>query len=402
MERIARWRILRAIGIGMLWGVGASSCAGVRTVGDPPAGPDWGWVIPVDRAAGINFDLKARRHFQYGGFNIQNYGAFSEGLCVAENRADGKKGYIDRTGRVVIPFRYDAAGAFREGTAYVRVAEADGIIDQRGRWVVQPGRYGALSCLSEGRCAFRKGDLWGFLDARSGKVVLPPAYKEAGIGAGLAFREGLCLVKNEAGERVYIDRDGRVRIRLPNADWRGAHFWEGLARVTVRPSSSNGGPLDWGRTPIEYRSGFMDRDGRMVIEPRFGTAGDFSEGLAPVTVTEDGSFGYDMDELTGETTPFPDAPEPPPAWGFINTKGEVVVPMVYEKALGFREGLAPVRQGGKWGYIDRQGRMVIGAGFEDARRFRKGIAEVVIGGKVAYIDKSGNLVVRTDLSGMRF
>ena len=400
MARIARWRLLQAIGIGMLWGVGASSCAGVRTVGDPPPGPDWGCVIPVYRAAGINFDLKARRHFQCGEFTIEHYGAFSEGLCVAESRADGKKGYIDRAGRVVIPFRYDAAGAFREGRACVRVGEADGIIDERGRWVVQPGGYGALCCFSEGRCAFRKGDLWGFLDVRSGKVVLSPAYKEAGMGEGLAFREGLCLVKNEAGERVYIDREGRVRIRLPNADWAGEDFSEGLARVTVRPLSPIGGPLDWGKIPDGHRSGFMDKNGRTVIEPRFGTAGDFSEGLAPVTVTEDGLVGED--ELVGETTPFADAPEPPPAWGFINTKGEVVIPMIYEKAMGFREGLAPVRQRGKWGYIDRQGRMVIGAGFEDARRFRMGIAEVVIGGKVAYIDKSGNLVVRTDISGMRF
>jgi hypothetical protein len=400
MARMALWRILQAIGIGMLLGVGASSCAGVRTVGDPPAGPDWACVIPVCRAAGINFDLKAGRHFQYGRFTIEKYGAFSEGLCVAESRENGKKGYIDRTGRVVIPFRYDAAGAFSEGRACVRVAEADGIIDERGRSVVQPGRYGALSCLSEGRCAFRKGDLWGFLDARSGKVALSAAYKEGGFGVGLAFREGLCLVKNEAGERAYIDRDGRVRIRLPSANWDGEQFSGGLARVTVFLSSLDGGPLDWGKTPEGYRSGFMDRDGRMVIQPRFGTAGDFSEGLAPVTVTEDGFV--DNEELVGETTSFPDRPEAPPAWGFINTKGEVVVPMIYEKALGFREGLAPVRQGGKWGYIDRQGRMVIGAGFEDARRFRKGIAEVVIGGNIAYIDKSGNLVVRTDISGMRF
>lgn len=392
--------LLLAIYLGMMSALLVTSCAGVGPAGGHPADRDWTRVIPVNTQAGVYFDLQTGRCFKNREFILRLYeSAFSEGLRVAKSREDDRAGYIDTTGRVVIPFQYEHAGPFRDGRAYAVVGKRTGIIDKNGRWIVEPGQYDALHNFNEGRCAFRKGDRWGFLDT-SGKVVLPPVYQEPGFDEGLVFREGLCLVKNAAGEKVYIDRNGYVRIRVPDARWNYSGFCEGLARVERMPSPPEGEPLDWGSISTGIRCGFMAKDGRMVIEPRYGTAGDFSEGLAPVTVTHDGSFGGD--ELVGEWTPFPDEPEPPPAWGFINTKGEVVIPMVYQRALRFHEGLAPVMQGGKWGYIDRQGRMIIGAGFEDARPFCGGIAEVVIGEKIAYIDKSGCLIVRTDISGLRF
>jgi hypothetical protein len=44
----------------------------------------------------------------------------------------GKYGFIDNTGRVVIPFRYSAADKFSEGLANVRVGEKWGYIDETG------------------------------------------------------------------------------------------------------------------------------------------------------------------------------------------------------------------------------------------------------------------------------
>ncbi len=38
---------------------------------------------------------------------------------------DGNWGYIDTTGKVVIPFVFSEAGFFSEGLAYVRIEEAE-------------------------------------------------------------------------------------------------------------------------------------------------------------------------------------------------------------------------------------------------------------------------------------
>ena len=387
---------LAAIGLAYL--LLSVSCAQRRPGDARAAPPDWSKVIRV--TDDVYFDRVTRRHFEHREFILDYASRFSEGLCAVKRRADGKEGYIDRQGRVVIPFQYDGADWFADGRAWVRVGDAQGLIDRHGRWVVEPGTYQDLAPFSEGRCAFSPGGgLWGFLD-RDGKVVIPPVFEMLYVHAML-FKEGLCLVRDAANNKVCIDRWGRVAIRLPGNVSSVYPFSGGLVRVSVDIGPSDDNPLDWGRIRPRTLWGYVGRDGRMAIEPRFGTAGDFSEGLAPVTMTEDGSYEITR-ELISRWNPYPDFPEPAPRWGFIDTKGEVAIPFLYEKAGHFSEGLAAVKQNGSWGYIDREGRMVIGAVFEDAQAFRDGIAEVVVAEKVAYIDKHGRVIVRTDVGGERF
>ena len=57
-------------------------------------------------------------------------GGFSDGLALV--KLDGKWGFIDKEGHVVIPFEYDDAEDFSEGLAHV---EKDGewfYINQKG------------------------------------------------------------------------------------------------------------------------------------------------------------------------------------------------------------------------------------------------------------------------------
>ncbi|MCX7652590.1 MAG: WG repeat-containing protein [Bacteroidia bacterium] len=63
-------------------------------------------------------------------------------------------------------------------------------------------------------------------------------------------------------------------------------------------------------------------------------------------------------------------------YGYINTKGEQIIPCQYEDALPFSEGLAPVAIGKKWGYIDKSGKEVIRPEYEKADMFVNGFARV--------------------------
>lgn len=68
-------------------------------------------------------------------------GYFQEGLCVV--RVDGKYGFIDRTGKMVIPPKFDCAYGFDRGRALVSFGESEsgdnsGIIDRTGRFIVPP------------------------------------------------------------------------------------------------------------------------------------------------------------------------------------------------------------------------------------------------------------------------
>ena len=44
--------------------------------------------------------------------------------------------------------------------------------------------------------------------------------------------------------------------------------------------------------------------------------------------------------------------------GFVNAKGEVIVPLIYDEAMTFREGKATVRIDNKWGYLDSTGKLI--------------------------------------------
>ena len=80
-------------------------------------------------------------------------------------------------------------------------------------------------------------------------------------------------------------------------------------------------------------------------------------------------------------------------WGYINTAGDVIIPLQYSDAKGFSEHLAAVRSGNMWGYIDLAGRWVVKPMFADAEDFHEGVALVREGqsGAVGYIDTSGKL-----------
>ena len=62
--------------------------------------------------------------------------------------------------------------------------------------------------------------------------------------------------------------------------------------------------------------------------------------------------------------------------GFVSERGIEIIPLKYEDAGDFHEGLAAVQQDGKWGYINRMGRMVIKPRWDEAGYFSEGRAFV--------------------------
>lgn len=56
-------------------------------------------------------------------------------------------------------------------------------------------------------------------------------------------------------------------------------------------------------------------------------------------------------------------------WGFIDAEGKVVIEPQYDDARSFSNGYAAVQKDGKWGFINSDNEMVIEPEFEDARGF---------------------------------
>ena len=81
-------------------------------------------------------------------------------------------------------------------------------------------------------------------------------------------------------------------------------------------------------------------------------------------------------------------------WGWVDERGEVVIPPRYDEAGDFHEGLAAVNRKGLWGYIDHSGREVIPLTYLTASPFAGGYAAVRnFDNRVGVIDRSGSTVL---------
>ena len=69
--------------------------------------------------------------------------------------------------------------------------------------------------------------------------------------------------------------------------------------------------------------------------------------------------------------------------------GKVVIPLMYDFAGTFHEGLARAEVNGKWGYIDDSGKRVIPFVYDKAKDFSNGTTLVEINGENIRIDKYG-------------
>jgi hypothetical protein len=180
---------------------------------------------------------------------------------------NGRWGYADRGGRVVIPAQFDAALPFTNGLARVGVVNEElpevearpnikwGYIDERGRVLVEL-RYAELRDFSEGLAVA------AVLDA--GQPKRP--------GFGRGDRRNL--------RWGYVDTSGREVV--PMQFLVAGDFAEGLAAVSPGVGGDSKGEGSMCGSPSNY--GYIDRTGAFVIKPQFARANEFQKGRARVSV----------------------------------------------------------------------------------------------------------------------
>jgi hypothetical protein len=324
----------------------------------------------------------------------------AESTLLFPVQKDGKWGYIDRTGRVVIAQKFESAERFSEGLAAVVLDGKHGYIDAQGAMALVPREKPAGPVhrpFREGVAAVRGEGGVGFLD-RSGKLVIPARFSSAED-----FSEGLAFACDRSLGCGYIDHAGRGVVGPGFLG--GMPFKSGVAAVWVGKSDMGGkryvlydrergrltgdwenvGTLSEGLIAVrsQGRWGYVDRHGRGVIRPQFAGAGEFADGLAPVAEQ---------------------------AWtcGYADRSGKLVIPARFRLCYSFHAGLARVEILGpdpkrpQAAFIDRTGRVVIeGAAakppFETASDFIDGLAEVEAPGvsgstRRGYIDTAGQYV----------
>ncbi len=277
---------------------------------------------------------------------------------------DGKTGYFNLEGKIVINPQFEQGGIFNEGLALIKTSE----------------------------------NKYGFIDEQ-GKIVINPQFKMASN-----FSDGLAPVVSEGGKCQYIDKEGKIKLTIDSADACG-EFKEGIARIM-----------------LNRKYGFIDKDGKVIVKPQFDRAGDFNEGMAQVKmiiqdtdnktvipkygfINSKGEYAINLQTYwtTSEySSPFCEGllliTDKEGKCGYINQEGKIVINPQFTYAGNFSNGLAWVLQGEQFGYIDKEGKFVINPQFNRAYDFASnGLA--VVGQKngddekYGYIDKSGKFII---------
>jgi hypothetical protein len=123
---------------------------------------------------------------------------FFEGkACVVD--LDGKSGFINHSGALVIDCRFKGLGKFRSGVCAIN----GGFLSHDGKWLIQP-RFLVTGEFSEG-LAFVSfdGEKFGFVDF-AGDTVLHPEFQQC-----YHFSEGLAGVCHE-NRWGFIDHDANL------------------------------------------------------------------------------------------------------------------------------------------------------------------------------------------------
>ncbi len=228
---------------------------------------------------------------------------------------DGKTiygNYIDRTGRLLIPFQYDTIAPYVPG--YLRAVRRNGkwgFLDSLANVAVAP-QYDDIDADSlffwQNRRRVGLAGRWGFMDGRSGRIVVPIRY-----GATRPSQSAFVWVRQN-GRWGCLNARNHVVIPFRYAD---AQPFDPSGLAAVRQHKT------WG---------VVDTSGRIVAGFRYDTVFAFREGRAMV-----GRAGR---------------------FGFIDPAGREVVPIRYKQLSPSLNGRAFANSWGLFVTLDRQGRWV--------------------------------------------
>lgn len=299
-----------------------------------------------------------------------------------------KYGFINVEGKNIIPFKFDSVLTFSDGLAAYYCDSLWGFINKKGEIVI-PAQYSKVSPFSDGMCEVtseKNNNLLNFFINKSGEKCFPTTnFTRVG-----SFQNNRCFV--EINNSInYVNKCGEIIIKT-NFPY-GSDFQDGIATLwNMRDSlqyvdttgkimmaySIKGGINEFteGLTLVWLDKGYyINRNGIKIITIEKNDYGyfNFSDGMARVSEQCD-IYSYKQ--------------------GFINKTGKTVIPLIYENAYDFKEGLSGVMINGKYGFINKEGKIIIKPEFEVLYNFgfENGLCFVRKNNLKTYINHNGEIV----------
>ena len=213
-----------------------------------------------------------------------------------------------------------------------------GYININGQLIIKD-EYDDLREFSEGLAAASKNGLWGYID-KSGNEIIPIRYRTV-----KTFSEGIAVAQDLLGNFHLFTAEGTlIADSLKYEDV--SFFQDGKAMV------ENG-----------HLFGFIDKNGDQIIAPEYEYASAFRDGIALVKRDK---------------------------YGFIDDKGNIHLPLEYDKLWYPSEGMVRFKKEGRYGFLIANTGIENLNGYNQATDFQGDYAVVNDGNNYALLDKEGN------------
>jgi hypothetical protein len=272
----------------------------------------------IDRTGKLIFDIQ-----------FEDIGNYSEGLVFAKK--DSLYGYYDKFGNQLIQERYDEAFSFQKGYAQVVVGDFQNYIDRFGNFLFEL-KYETVKRLTDNLFAFYNGEYYGILNISS-KIIQEAKYDDIAVlsEGRIAF-----ILNNKIG---YFDAYGNIAI---------PPIFDFIPNFTKHAGFSGG----YAKASLKGKFGVIDYNGKWVIPASYQNIGEISD---LVSVQKDGLWGY-VDLLNKVIVPstYDEARSFDnesaivsfnKRYGILNTKGAIVVPIIYDEIIKLNDKLYVTRLG---------------------------------------------------------
>ncbi len=268
-----------------------------------------------------------------------------------------------------------------------------GLIDARGKWVVEP-RLSAVGTWGGAYTWARRHTRWGLID-RDGDWRVEPVYADSDEWVDLP---GLRLPPGEGLQRVGVYANHRWWVANRQGRRSSAVELEWLEPVTTAAP---------GQTPrrLAYLErglwGIADEKLKPITPALFDEKPGAFDRRGRAQVSQDGWWG--CIDLTGRWVVRPQSSEVRPCGDdevdagdgreAVDERGSKLLRAGYEEVGAMHDGLYAVRLGGKWGIADGRGRELFAPTFDRARPFSRDVAVFCEGKLCGLVARTGEVIV---------
>ncbi|HMC99552.1 MAG TPA: WG repeat-containing protein, partial [Ferruginibacter sp.] len=353
----------------------------VKSFGSTLSSNEDSLILAYDAAlfiASIGQSARPMPYAEVGDFN-------EDGICIAKG-TDNKYYFLDQTGKRIYEKGYYAAVNFSEGIcALQETGSASSYLADKSFVKIKNLTTAFKGPYSEGIAQTGNGYGTGlvYID-KSGNNVFTLTAAEGG-----ECKDGRIWIQDAYKNYYYVDKSGH---QIGEDMWPGIRLYsDGLSAVYK-----------------DNKWGFIDKDGKYVIQPKYEEASSFFNGSA--IVKDNGKYMLinKKAQQVGTAT-FTGAAEPgiggfPVAKGIkvglVDGNGNTVIDFKYDNVLPLKEGRTWAFKNGKCALVDDKGKELTGFIYTTGAEFKNGYALVSAGGKAGLVDKNGKLVLATEYNSI--